>query len=90
MSHDALVSAMARVSGRECMSDSALWYDSVARTVQVGQHLFTSYPVVTVALVIDAAQECGQHSADYAETLGRMCLLIQQNLSVLARVMFER
>ena len=48
-------------------SDSALWDDSVARTVAVGQHLSTSYPVVTFTLVIDAIQECGGHSADDAE-----------------------
>ena len=69
-------------------SDSALWDDSVARTVSVGQHLSTSYPVVTVILVIDAIQECGGHSADYAETLRPdflvMCLQIPRSSSVLA------
>ena len=59
------------MSCRTRTSDSALWDDSVARTVSVGQHLSTSYPVVTVTLVIDAIQACGGHSADYAETLGR-------------------
>ena len=39
-----------------------------ASTVSVGQHLSTPYPVVTVTLVVDATQECGGHSADYAET----------------------
>ena len=52
-------------------SDSALWDDSVARTVSVGQHFTTSHLVVTATLVIGAIQECGGHSADDAETLGR-------------------
>ena len=65
-------------------SDSALWGDSVARTVSVGQHLTTSYPVVTVTLVIDAIQECGGHSADDAETSGRSftCQTVQKTVEV--------
>ena len=65
-------------------SDSALWDDSVARTVSVGQHLSTSYRVVTVTLVIDAIQECGVHSADYAEMLGWSftCQTVQKTVEV--------
>ena len=53
---------------------NALRDDSVARTVSIGQHLSTSYPGVIshVASVVDTIQECGGHSADYAETFGRI------------------
>ena len=40
--------------------------------VLVGQHFSTWYPVVTVALVIGAILECGGHSAECAETCGRV------------------
>ena len=84
MSHNTPVTAVARVPVVSVQVTARCGDDSVARTVSVGQHLSTSYPVVTVTLVIDVTQECGGHSADYAETNGRILTshIVQKTVEV--------